>query len=150
MFYQIEGLKSIQLPSYKLNKYKTYFIPVIVLLTYTISLKNSIHKLGQVQEGPYEQSVAESFDYIKTSLSKNEMYAFTKHHAFMLYTDRRCIPARENLSPSTLKTFTDKYHVKYLLYVANVSGKNILELVQLDLHYKLIWQNNRCKIYEWQ
>lgn len=149
LLYQIEGIKSIQLPSYKLNSFKIYIIPLILLLSYKINLQNILQKQGEIQEGPYEPAVASAFEFIKTTLPEEKMYAFTKHHAFMLYADRRCIPARDNLSTSQLKKMLNKFHVKYLLYVDNVSGENILQLVKSEQHrYKLIWQNKRCKIFE--
>ena len=122
---------------------------IIVLLSYKINLQNILHQQGQTQDGPQEKSVAAAFDFIKTSLPSDAMYAFTKHHAFMLYTDRKCIPARDNLSQPELKNLLNKYHAKYLLYVADVSGKNILQLVQSERsNYKLVAQNKRCKIFE--
>ncbi len=149
LLYQIEGLKSIQLPSYKLNSFKIYIIPIILLLTYKINLQNIFQKQGQIQEGPYKPTVVSAFEFIKTTLPKEKMYAFTKHHAFMLYADRRCVPARDNLSLLQLKKMLSKYQVKYLLYVEKVSGENILQLVQAEsFHYKLIWQNKKCKIFE--
>ena len=149
LMYQIESVKNISIPSYKLNRVKMYIIPIMILLSYKINLQNVLHQQGQTQKGPQEKSVAAAFDFIKTSLPANAMYAFTKHHAFMLYTDRKCVPARDNLSQPELRNLLNKYQAKYLLYVTDVSGKNILKLVQSQPNtYKLIAQNKRCKIFE--
>ncbi len=149
LLYQTETLSSIQIPSYRLNNLKLIIIPIIVLLTYKINLENILHQQGTIQEGPQEKYAAEAFQYINDSLPKEATYAFAQHHAFILYTDRKCIPYRGFQSSIEMNVLFEKYQTNYLLYIKKVCDEKVLELTTAEnASYKLIWQNKNCKIFK--
>lgn len=149
MLYQTETLNSLQIPSYRLNNLKLIIIPFIVLLSYKINLQNIVQQQGVVQEGPQEKYAAEAFDFINKNLPENQTYAFAQHHAFILYTQRKCVPYRGFQTADEMNFLFEKYNVSYLLYIKNVCDEEVLNLTSVkNTSYKLIWQNNNCKLFE--
>jgi hypothetical protein len=135
--------------NHNLNCLKLLIIPIILLLSYKINLQNIIKNQGQVLEGPQEKYAEETFNYIRESLPVDVTYAFSKHHAFKLYTERNCIPYRNFQTAREMNLLFEKHDVKYLVYINNICNEKVLDLTEgNNARYKLTWQNENCKIFE--
>jgi hypothetical protein len=97
-------------------KYLVYYsvTGLIILLSIQSILVYSSQSLTthRESEGPYKKTSVEMFNYIRNNSSKNEIIAFLKPRAMLLYTGRNCIV------PLSYEECIDR-EVDYFVYYKN-------------------------------
>jgi hypothetical protein len=133
-YFFITGFRYAVFHIYRRKKFKqlVYYsvTGLIILLSIQSILVYSFQSLTSQREseGPYKKTSVEMFNYIRNTSSKNEIIAFLKPRAMLLYTGRNCIV------PLSYEECIDREVDYYVYYKNAINSIEQLTLESIQSH----------------